>query len=109
MGMTLTQIGAALELSATTGAISLAQNIITSDGHQTYHSAVQLLADVALDAGAGNVAFQDAINGTYHLQVQNAGDVTFDGAVGGVDELAALTVNAVGTRARSRSLRISSS
>src|SRR5690606_34072341 len=72
--------------------IRLANGVSTSD-YQTYDGALELGADVALEAG-GHVLFGGAVDGAHRLSVQTAGVVVFGDAVGSNTTLSGLEVEA---------------
>jgi len=94
-GITLTASAAELHLTTTAGAIELNSSVST-DGHQFYHSAVELLTDVSLSAGSGNIDFDSTVDGGFQLNISSGVDVTFDDAVGSTDELGAIDINVSG-------------
>ncbi len=104
-GITLTQAGAALELATASGSIGLAQSV-TTDGFQNYASAVELLADVSLNSGSGDIQFAHTVDGSFALSITGGNNVTFAGAVGSTAELAAVDLNVSGTVTVSSSMQL---
>ncbi|HTO51322.1 MAG TPA: autotransporter-associated beta strand repeat-containing protein, partial [Burkholderiales bacterium] len=79
-------------------ALTIGANITTT-GNQTYGDAVTVGANTTLNAGAGDIAFNNTVNGAFALTANSTGTTTFGGAVGGTTALASLTTNAGGTTA----------
>lgn len=104
-GIALTQAGAALELATASGSIGLAQSV-TTDGFQNYASAVELLADVSLNSGSGDIQFAHTVDGSFALSITGGNNVTFNGAVGSTAELAAVDLNVSGTVTVSSSMQL---
>jgi hypothetical protein len=77
-----------------TGTSSIAGNITTTTGGQTYTGAVTLTGTANFTGNAGTtVQFSSTVNGTHGLTVTTA-DVQFSGAVGGTAALTSVTITA---------------
>jgi hypothetical protein len=87
--------GGAVDMNAGgTGTISLGANI-SAGGNITFHDAVTLSADATVTSSAGNVEFNNTVDGNHSLGVEASGTVTFGSTVGNVSTpLATLKVKA---------------
>lgn len=79
------------------GTTNINTNAITSTGAQIYNDAVNLGADVILDAGAGNITFGGTLNGAFNLNAKSSAVTTFSGNVGVTNALTSITTNAGGS------------
>ncbi|MDD4907515.1 MAG: hypothetical protein PHJ00_00475 [Candidatus Omnitrophica bacterium] len=105
-------VGGAVTITSTGKTTTLHNNISTvggiagafggtpgAGGTVTLNSAVELDDDISIDTGAtaGNIVFNNTINGTYDLDLTaGTGSITLGNIVGGVDRLAALTIHSAG-------------
>lgn len=75
-----------------TGAVSLGADV-TSVGNLSFHAAVNLATNSALNSGNGNIAFDSTINGGHELVLTaGSGNITFGGIIGGGIPLSNLNV-----------------
>jgi hypothetical protein len=88
----------AVSLTAT-GGITTAGDITTTNDSITYVSATTLTGSVAVNAGAGGIAFNSTLNGPFSLQANSTANTTFIGLVGGSTPLASLITDAGGITA----------
>ncbi|MFN9719093.1 MAG: beta strand repeat-containing protein, partial [Planctomycetota bacterium] len=101
-GILLTQTAASLELTASAGTIGLSSGISTQ-GHQTYFSAVELNSNQTIESGSGNVTFISTVNSAagqgFGLFVNSSGQTRFLNTIGtGTNqELGFLTTDGTGT------------
>ena len=79
------------------GTTNINTSAITSTGAQIYNDAVELGADVILDAGAGNITFGGTLNGAFNLNAKSSAVTTFSGNVGVANALTSITTNAGGS------------
>ena len=79
------------------GGTTFNSSAITTSGAQTYNDPITLTANTTLaDTGAGDVTFNNTINGANTLTVNTAGTTTFNQAIGGTTALAGITTDAPG-------------
>ena len=79
------------------GGISTAGDVITTGDQVAYNSATSLTGPVAVNAGAGNITFEDTLNGGYSLTLASSGVERFNGAVGATTALTSILTDAPGT------------
>jgi hypothetical protein len=88
----------ALELFATAIDLGGAAPItLTTVSGQLHRGGINLVGDVTLAAGGGNLTLSGTIDGGFHLILNTTGSTTLGGAVGGTTALASLTTNAGGS------------
>ena len=87
--------------TTTGGRTLLAGGGISTTGAQTYNNAVVLEADAVFSstgaASAGNIAFNNPVDGSFALTVNTAGTTGFGGNLGAAAALKELTTDAPGT------------
>ncbi|HEX3658963.1 MAG TPA: hypothetical protein VHV55_24430 [Pirellulales bacterium] len=69
---------------------------VTTSGNQTYNDPVSLWAFTTLNAGSGNITFNNTVD-SGGLTANTTGTTTFNGAVGKTAALGSLTIGAGGT------------
>ncbi len=95
-GITATKAGVVLIGSS---AITLANDISTvaTNANIVFTGAVTLAKNTTLNAGTGDITFENTVDGSFSLAANSTGATTFGGAVGGTKALVSLATNAGGT------------
>jgi Repeats of unknown function (DUF5649) len=78
------------------GSLVMNAGSVTTTGNQTYGQATMLTQATTLNAGAGNVTFNNTLDGGFDLVINATGSTRLDGDVGASTPLASLTTNAGG-------------
>jgi hypothetical protein len=87
--------GGAVNLTGNAGILT-AGDVTTSGGVVNYNSATTLTGPVQVTAGAGNITFENILDGNFALTLASSGDERFNGAVGSMDALASIQTDAPG-------------
>ena len=87
--------GGAVNITGATG-ISTAGDVTTTGGVVNYNSATTLTGPIQVNAGAGNITFENILDGNFALTLASSGDERFNGAVGSMDALASIQTDAPG-------------
>lgn len=69
----------------------------TGGGNFLASSAVSLLGDTTIQAGAGGITFTSTVDGTFNLAANSSATTSFGGDVGATNPLASLSTDAGGT------------
>ena len=91
----ITTAGGAVNLTGNAGILT-AGDVTTSGGVVNYNSATTLTGPVQVTAGAGNITFENILDGNFALTLASSGDERFNGAVGSMDALASIQTDAPG-------------
>ena len=99
--LTITSLG---DITTAGGAVNLTSNariltagdVTTSGGLVNYNSATTLTGPIQVNASAGNITFENTLDGGYALRLISFGDEQFNGAVGQETALASIETDALG-------------
>lgn len=79
--------------SINTGANTVINGSVTTSGGQTFANVISLTANRTFTSTAGNIVFNNTIDGGFDLTVNSAGGITFGSALGAGTTLNSLTAN----------------